>query len=335
MVKSVNNPYETLSVSEDASPEDIKKAYRRLVMELHPDRTGNDPQATERMKAVNEAYAVLSDDEKRATFDRGGDEHGFIDVGQQISDFFGGFANIRREPRRGRDVVVNLNVTLHEAFVGCKKDITFSFDEPCRTCVGTGDDPNSQSITCPLCHGKGAATIRQGFITLQTVCQGCGGKGSRRSSKCGVCSGHGHVHVDNSTNVDVPPGVDTGHHLRLENMGQWGAGGQGSAYVSVNVKEDKNLKREGDDLFTSIVINVAEAALGCVKSVKLPDGSQEPVIFNEGTQPGQIVIVTERGMPNVHTTRQRGNLKVRATVKVPTRLTEEQRRLFDALANTL
>ncbi len=350
--------YEVLGVEKGSDQEAVKKAYKKLVLELHPDRTGNDPAATERLKKVNEAYAVLGDAEKRAAYDKygsgsffepnTGDESDNWGWGRQgpggfsmrdIEDFFAREIRDQQQkaarPRRGKDIGAEIELTLAEAFTGCKKDVHFSYEELCKTCTGTGDKPGTQRTPCNTCHGSGVRLVNQGFVHLRVTCNACQGRGSTSSERCPDCMGRAYKHVDRSLNVTFVPGISDGDRVRLAGQGEHGQAGPGDAYVIVFLEEDKRFQRAGTDLITHIDLNIAEAALGTTKDIKMPDGSAEPVTFPACSQHGSEVRVKNKGMPRVEDPRKRGTLKARVQVKVPKNLTDEQKELLEKLTKTL
>lgn len=338
--------YAILGVQKDADQDTIKKAYKKLALELHPDRTGGDKAAEERFKHVNEAYATLSDPTKRTRYDSGastnaweGGGSGWEDIPQgfsikDIEDFFRAGHHNRSRPRKGADVVVALSVTLAEAFTGCKKDVTLSHDEQCGGCHGSGDDPSSVRSQCVLCGGRGFHVVNRGFVSMRVTCHECNGAGSRRTKPCNDCYGRGMKHVTKGITVAVNTGISNGDSIRLTGQGAPGDAGPGDAYIEVTVMADKRFTRQGDDLVTIIDLNVAEAALGATKGVVLPDGSTEHVSFPSGTQVMQESRLKDKGMPRLRRS-GRGTLKARANIVVPRTLTDEQRELLERLGKTL
>lgn len=333
-----------LGVQKDADQDTIKKAYKKLALELHPDRTNGDKASEQRFKEVNQAYAILSDPDKRMMYDSGAsDGEGFMPGSssggwtmQDIQDFFEQEAYGRRSrPRRGHDVGTSATLTFAETFVGCKKNVRLEHLEQCVLCKGTGDDPSVPRVPCSACGATGIRVVNQGFIHMRVVCQACDGQKSRRVKECSTCRGVGANRIEKSVAVNFVPGLDEGDRIRLPGMGAQGQAGAGDAYVVVNIIPDKRYKREGDDIVVHVELNVAEAALGTTKEITMPDGVVEHATFQPGSQPGQEQRVKNKGMPKVSNATKRGTLKVRASVKVPKNLTDEQRELLTKLSLTL
>jgi len=344
--------YEILGVPRDASLEDIKAAFRKLARQYHPD-VSKEPDAEERFKEVNEAYGVLSDPEKRARYDRYGraglgDTGGFRDYTVDFNDIFEelfgsfGFSTGRRSrnaPRRGRDIQVEVQLDFEQAIFGADVEVEFARDEVCSACQGSGAAAGTSPQTCGTCGGQGEVRqVRQTFLgaMVQTsACPACGGRGQVISSPCPTCRGGGLERKNVRKKVQVPAGVDTGTQIRLAGEGQPGANGgpSGSVYLLLTVRPHAFFKRRGDDILLNLDINIAQAALGAEVQVPTVDG-QEALRIPPGTQPGKVFTIRARGVPRLRHT-GRGDQKVIVNIAIPTKLTKEQRELFEQLAGTL
>ncbi|MCM8770276.1 MAG: molecular chaperone DnaJ [Candidatus Omnitrophica bacterium] len=356
--------YEILGVQKKASLDEIKKAYRQMVLRYHPDRVPPEQkkEAEEKFKEVSEAYAVLSDPPKRALYDQYG--HAGIDQRYAYEDIFKGadFSSIfedlaefgfgggifdeifgdlgfdifgtrsrRRAPgRRGRDIQINLDITLEEAARGTEKIITVPRYEACSTCGGTGVKPGSKKITCPQCKGKGSTVVSSGFFQLKQTCARCQGEGWIIQTPCPDCRGEGRIRVSRKIRVKVPAGVDTGSHLRIRGEGESGPAGSGDLYVIINVLPHKVFSREGNDILVEKSITLTKAILGGEVEVPTLEGKVEMKI-PPGTQSNRIFRLKGKGIPDVHG-RGQGDELVRVIVEIPTKLTAEQRRLIEEFA---
>ncbi|MBI4759268.1 MAG: molecular chaperone DnaJ [Chloroflexi bacterium] len=342
--------YEVLGVSRGASEDDVKKAFRRLARQYHPD-VSKAADAEDRFKEINEAYEVLSDPDKRSTYDRfghaglegrlgGGAYSPFGDITDIFESFFGGMAGTatRRGPQRGADLRYNLTITFEEAVFGCEKDIEVPRWQTCGTCRGSGSEPGTQPARCPLCNGTGEVRRVQRSIFGQfvnvTICDRCQGEGRVITSPCPECRGRRQVRVTKKIRVTVPAGVDDGNQMRLTGegeLGTWG-GPPGNLYVVLSIKKHRLFRREGNDILYDLKLNFAQAALGDEVAVPTVDGPVK-LSIPPGTQHGTVFFLREKGVPYVHSSR-RGDQRVHVQVVTPTELTEEQRRLFAELAKT-
>ncbi|MBL9044006.1 MAG: molecular chaperone DnaJ [Myxococcales bacterium] len=340
--------YEVLGVSRTADDAELKKAYRRMAMEFHPDRRPGDKEAEDKFKEAAEAYAVLSDAEKRSLYDRFGHQgpaqSGFSGGFGGIEDIFSAFADIfgggggfpgggggRRVPR-GDDIETELTVAFLDAARGTKREIEIDRHSACETCKGSGAKPGTQPQRCRTCQGRGQVAHQQGFFVISTTCPQCRGAGSQISEKCGSCKGAGQVAKRATVSVTVPAGIDDGQRLRLSGQGDASSqqGGEaGDLYVLIRVQADPRFVRDGDDLWTDVPLTFAEAALGTRIEVPTPEGS-EHIEVAPGTQPLSKQVLSGRGMPNVRG-RGRGNLIVRFVVLVPKELSSEARELIEKL----
>lgn len=334
--------YQTLGVGRDATTEEIKKAFRRIARETHPDANPGDPEAESRFRAAAEAYEVLADADRRRRYDRGDT----IDLSDLFGGF-GGFDDLLRSvfgegtvfgggpPRRtrGRDVLVRTEVTLEEAAFGTEAVVEFNTVADCEHCLGSGAEPGAEQTTCPECGGAGQVRVAQrslfGTMMSVTTCRRCRGEGRLISHPCKVCRGSGTQPDQSRMTVEIPAGVSTGTRLRLSGMGESGGrtGVTGDLYVEIVVAHDPRFMREGDDLFHKVTVGIAEATLGTRVMVPLVDGSETQVEIPPGTQPGTRVTVEGEGV-TVLGRRARGDLIVEVGVEVPARLTEEEEDLL-------
>lgn len=340
--------YEVLDLPRDASDADVKKAYRRLARELHPDANPGDPSAEERFREAAIAYEVLSDPEKRARYDRFG--HDGIDasslgdvfgggLGDLFDAFFGGSAGSPfggggggRVSTRGEDLETTLQIDLEEAVFGGQHDVTVRTAVACDTCEATGAAPGTSSETCGECGGAGQVRrVRQsilGQMVSATVCPRCQGLGQVIPTPCQSCGGDGRQVVDETYTVEMPAGVDTGSTLRLSERGAVGprGGAIGDLYVHVRVRPHPRFERHGDDLVHELHVGLAQAALGAVLEFETLDGD-ESLVIPPGTQTGRVLRLRGRGVPQLRG-RGRGDVLVQVVVDVPTDLTEEQAELL-------
>ena len=343
--------YEVLGVERDAGPGDIKKAFKRLAMEYHPDRNPGDKAAEDRFKEVAEANEVLSDPEKRQLYDRFGHAGprqagfegfqgaGMEDILSHFADILGGFGiggfgggRGRGHVEQGDDLQVELTISFLEAAKGCQKPVELQRLVPCKGCKGSGAKAGSQPTTCGTCRGRGQVATRQAFLTIATTCPTCRGRGQVVREKCEECHGSSVERLHETVSVTVPPGIDDGQTLRVPGKGQAAPGGgqPGHLYVTFHVEPDARFERGGDDLYTQVALTYAQAALGARVKVPTLDGDVELEVPS-GTQPGAVHVLRGKGMPNVHG-RGVGDLAVRFTVAVPKKLTNEQRALVEQLA---
>ncbi len=338
--------YEILGVARDASDEDIKRAYRKLAREHHPDIGGDE----EQFKELTTAYEVLRNPQARANYDRFGDPRGpgggiadgggFGDLSDLIDAFFGGFGGSRgagRVSNQGRDAVVDLVLTLEEAAAGGPRDIELTVAKTCETCTGSGAAPGSSPVTCDTCGGQGAVQqVRNsvfGQMLTTTACPTCRGTGKRILDPCPTCSGEGRRRVTETVTVEVPPGVDEGTRLRLVGRGEAGrnGGAPGDLYVRTRVRPHELFTRDGNDLHCELRIPMVQAALGAHLTLPTLDGETE-VRVPAGTQAGDVVSIRRGGMPKLSGGGARGNLHIHCRVLTPTDLDEEQEGLLRELA---
>jgi molecular chaperone DnaJ len=342
--------YDILGVPRSASQEEIKRAFRRLAMQYHPDRNREDG-AEGRFKGINEAYEVLSDPERRAAYDRFGhaglessfgrgfEGFGFGGFGDIFDAFFGGTGVRRRGPQRGADVHRSITLKFEEAAFGCEKKIEVKREEICSACNGLRAEPGTEPERCTSCDGTGEVrrtqrTIFGQFVNVAT-CSRCGGEGRVVRDPCRRCGGSGREERTRSIEVKIPAGIDSGSQLRLSGEGDMGhyGGPRGNLYISVNVRPHKLFRRDDDDIVLDLELNFAQAALGDELEIPTLDGPLN-VKIPAGTQSGEVFVMRGKGVPHLRSS-GRGDLLVRAHVATPKSLTPEQRRLFEQLAESL
>ncbi len=354
--------YEILGVGKNASAEEIKRAYRRLALKHHPDKNPkNHKEAEEKFKEICEAYEVLSDPQKRQTYDQFGHEGlcgTFKGAGFDWSDFthfsdledifgsfsdifssfgidlggFGGFGGRRAGPRRGSGLRVEIEISLQEAAEGVEKVVRGARLENCTVCRGEGAKPGTKKVTCPECQGTGEVRIMGGFFTISRTCARCGGEGKIIQTPCSKCRGTGRAKVERKIHVKVPAGVDTGLRLRIAGEGEAGTKGgrSGDLYVDIYVQPDEMFERHGNDLLCKVPISFAQAALGAEIEVPTLNGRVKMRV-PPGTQSGKLFRLRGKGMPDVHGY-GRGDELVKVDVETPTGLSAKQRRLLQEFA---
>jgi len=351
MATTESDYYELLGVPRTATEAEIKSAFRTLARELHPD-VSTEPDAGARFRDVAEAYEVLSDPERRATYDRygkaglrrGGFESAFTDFGN-LSDIFAAFfgddllGGGRQRPQRGGDVQAVVEIDLEEAFAGATVTVPLDLAVPCERCAATGAEPGTSTRTCPTCSGSGVVrSVSQnifGQFVQQRTCPECEGAGEVLEQPCADCRGDGRVVKRTQLEVDVPRGIHDGQQIRVRGEGHAGfrSSERGNAFVVVRVRPDERFVRDGDDLHTAVRLTMTEAALGTTTTVTSLSG-EVPLEVPPGTQPGEVRVLRAQGMPALRGS-GRGSLYVRLDVAVPTALDEEQRALVEQLDEKL
>jgi molecular chaperone DnaJ len=332
--------YEVLGVNRDAGEEEIKKAYRKLAMQHHPDRNPDNPKAEEKFKEAKEAYEVLCDADKRAAYDRfghrgvdaaagaGAGGAGFADAfGDIFSEIFGG-GRARSNVYRGADLRYNLEISLEEAARGTETKIRIPTLETCETCGGSGAKAGTEPVTCPTCQGQGQVRIQQGFFSLQQSCPRCSGTGKIIRDPCGTCSGAGRVRRQKTLSVKIPAGVDEGDRIRLTGEGEAGVNGgpPGDLYVVVRLKPHQVFQREDNDLHCEMPISFTTAALGGEIEIPTLEGSAKIKIPPE-TQTGKVFRLRGKGIKGVRS-QSYGDLMCHVVVETPVSLTARQRELL-------
>lgn len=336
--------YEILGVARDASQDDIRKAYLKLAHQYHPDKTGGDKAAEEKLKEVNAAYDILKNPEKRAKYDRFGEQgaggfEGFGGGGQgfeaPFEDFFdmlfgqGGGGRRRSAAQPGNDLEMRLVLSLKEAATGATKKIKFNRMESCGDCAGSGAAPGSKPEPCSQCGGQGQVRVAHGFFSVTRTCPACRGAGKTISKPCRKCSGAGAVKQQRELSVDVPAGVDTGSRLRVAGEGEPGSGGgpRGDLYLAIEIERHEHFQREGTNLYLEVPITITQAALGDTIRVPTLDGEAE-LRIPPGTQPNTQLRMRGLGLPDLRGYRQ-GDLIVRVAVEIPQKLTKRQREILE------
>lgn len=365
MMSTKRDYYEILGVKKSASLEEIKKAYRELALRYHPDRVPAEQkkEAEEKFKEVSEAYAVLSDAQKRALYDQYG--HAGIDQKYAYEDIFRGadFNSVFRDlgdfgfgggifedifsdlgfdisgtrtrrgarARRGRDLEISVSISLEEAASGIEKTVTVPRYEVCSACGGSGAKAGTKKITCTRCKGSGRTIVSNGFFQLAQTCSQCGGEGSVIQTPCPECRGEGRIKATHRIKVKIPAGVDTGSQLRVRGEGEAGSAGRGDLYVVIEVQPHPDFQRHNNDLLTEISVSLSKAILGAEMDVPTLSGHVKMKI-PAGTQSGTIFRLREKGIADVHG-RGTGDELVQVNVQIPTRLSPEQRKLIEEFAS--
>lgn len=361
MAENKRDYYEVLGVQKGASDDEIKKAYRVLAKKYHPDMNPGDKEAEAKFKEANEAYAVLSDSEKRAKYDQfghaafdpsmGGGGSGFggfggmdFDFGDIFSSFFGGGGggsrSSRNMPIEGDDVMARVTITFDEAVFGCKKEITFARVEACSECEGSGAEKGTKPDTCQTCHGTGRVTVQQqtmlGYMQTQRACSNCRGTGKIIKTPCKNCNGKGFVKVNKTLAVTIPAGIDSMQRIILRGQGSAGrnGGSAGDLIIEVRVKEHKIFTRERNNIYCEIPISFSEAALGAEIDIPVLGDKTEKYTVPEGTQTGTSFTLRGKGIPDINSKRK-GDLIVTVTVETPKNLTPEQKKLLTEFSKSL
>ena len=338
--------YDILGVDRQASQGDLKKAYRKLAMQFHPDRNQGDAGAEAKFKEVSEAYDILSDDEKREAYDRfghaafqnGGGGAGFdgnfgSSFADVFDDLFGEFMGGGRQRRsgnpRGADLRYNMDITLEDAYAGKAAKITIPTTSACDGCGGTGAEAGSQPSTCATCQGHGKVRAQSGFFTVERTCPNCGGVGKVITSPCGNCGGAGRIEKDKTLSVNIPSGVEDGPRIRLSGEGEAGlrGGPAGDLYIFLSLQAHEVFQRDGANIYCRVPIAMTTAALGGDIDVPTLDGGRFSVSLPEGTQTGRQFRLRGKGMPHMRG-RGQGDMYVQTMVETPVNLSGEQRELL-------
>ncbi len=361
MAEQKRDYYEVLGVQKGASEDEIKKGYRRMAKQYHPDLHPGDAEAEAKFKEVNEAYEVLSDSQKKARYDQyghagvdpnfgagaggwggaGGWDMGDIDLGDIFSSFFGGGGRRSNPnaPRRGGDASTSVVLAFEEAAAGCRKQVKVSVIETCHTCGGSGAAKGTSPATCPVCRGTGQETRQQrtpfGVMQTQAVCSRCRGKGKIVEKPCADCGGGGQVRQTVTVGINIPAGIDDGQVLTVSGKGNSGVNGgpAGDLQVQIHVRPHPIFERDGFDLWCELPLTYAQAALGAEIEIPTLNGKEKYTV-REGTQPGDVITLKGRGIPFLQR-RGQGDLYARVTVEVPRELSAEQRRLLEAFEASL
>lgn len=340
--------YEVLGVSKTASADEIKAAYRKLALKYHPDRNPDNKEAEEKFKEASEAYEVLSDSEKKQRYDQyghagfeggmGGHGHGgmnmddmFEHFGDIFGDIFGGQAQSRRrkssngpEPKRGHDLYKEVVISLKDAFLGCKEEMSYYHFVGCETCSSKGMQPGTTVKQCATCHGAGQVQFRQGFFMYSQACGTCNGEGYIIASPCSKCKGQSRVQHYEKFSVNIPKGIYDGAELRITGKGDAGVygGKPGDLFIKVLVQEDKKFQREADDLVCSVMLTYPQLVLGCQVEIESIDGSKETIKIPKGCQVGDKIVVKEKGFQKLRGN-SRGNLIIITQCHIPKSLSAD------------
>ncbi len=339
--------YEILGVAREASEGDLKKAFRGLAKEFHPDRNPGDDEAEHKFKEINLAYEILKDPEKRAAYDRYGHAafenggagapgggfdfgSGFADIfDEMFGEFMGGGRRGRGGNRRGSDLRYNLEISLEDAFAGRSAEIRVPTAVSCESCDGSGAEGGAQPVSCPTCHGAGKVRSQQGFFTVERTCPGCRGAGQVIDKPCQGCNGSGRTQKEKALSVKIPPGVEDDTRIRLSGEGEAGLNGApaGDLYIFLSLGPHRLFQREQTDIFCKVPMSMTAAALGGVVEVPTIDGGKAKVNVPPGTQTGQQFRLRSKGM-SVLNARQRGDMYVEARIETPVNLSRKQRELL-------
>ena len=340
--------YEILGIAREASEQEIKSAYRKLAVRHHPDKNPGSKEAEEKFKEAAEAYSVLSDPEKRNRYDHFGhngmqggfsgfDPATFSDFGDILGDFFGfgdlfGGSRRRRGPERGADLRYDLKISFRDAAFGLKTKIKIPRQETCGTCGGQGTAKGKSPINCPACQGTGQVRYQQGFFSISRTCGQCNGEGRIIRDPCETCHGRGHLRKERVLELRIPAGVDNGSRLRIQGEGEAGnrGGPSGDLYVVIYLEDHPFFQRQGNNIYCQIPIGITQAVLGAEISVPTLEG-EEKVKIPEGTQSGTVFRLRNKGIVSLNE-RGRGDQFVTVNVVIPTKISKEQRLLFESLA---
>ena len=343
--------YDVLGVNKNASPEELKSAYRKLAVKYHPDKNPGDKASEDKFKEASEAYGILSDQEKKqnydnfghAAFEGGGGRQsggfggfGGADFSDIFEDFFGDFGSSgrsrgrRNTSNKGSDLRYDLSITLEEAYEGKKQDIKFSTTEKCNTCKGNGSKPGHSADRCTVCGGNGKVRSNQGFFTVQQTCPQCAGSGEEITNPCNDCNGQGNKQASKKISVTIPKGVDDGTRIRLAGKGEAGSrgGANGDLYLFINVHSHDLFKRSDENLFFEFPISIADAALGTTIEIPTIDGGKAKIKIPDGTQNGKQFRLKGKGMPYMRGSGN-GDLYVQVNTEVPISLNKEQKELLE------
>ncbi|MBF0541554.1 MAG: molecular chaperone DnaJ [Nitrospirae bacterium] len=339
--------YEILGVERNATPEELKKAYRGLAMKFHPDRNKGDKESEEKFKEINSAYSCLSDPQKKANYDRfgtdggmgGGGDYGqfsssFSDIFDDIfGDFFGGARGQRTRVVKGEDLRYDMTITLEEAAFGASKEINIPRWQPCETCSGTGSAGGKKPQVCQTCKGAGQVRFQQGFFSVSKTCSRCGGAGAVITDPCKDCHGRCMTKETRNVAVKIPPGVDTNTRLRMTGEGELGTNGgpAGDLYIFIAVESHNFFQRDGDDLICEVPISFTIAALGGEVEVPKIEGN-DTLKIPSGTQSGKIFRLKGEGIQHIGKS-SRGDQIVKVYIDVPTKLTSRQKELLEEFAS--
>ena len=362
MAENKRDYYEVLGLQKSASADEIKKAYRTLAKKYHPDMNPGDKEAEAKFKEVNEAYDVLSDEDKRRKYDQfghaafdpasGGGYGGFggfdgfeggFDFSDLFSSFFGGgrsSSNSRNAPQRGDDIAARVTISFEDAAFGCRKEISFARVEGCKECNSSGAKKGSSVETCSNCKGRGHVTVQQqtmfGYTQTQKACSACRGKGKIIKEPCDNCNGKGFIRVNKKLEVNIPAGIDSMQNIVLRGQGSAGRNGgpNGDLIIEVNVKPHGFFQRSGNDLYCEVPISFVEATLGAEIDIPMLGGKTEKLTIPEGTPVGKEFLIRGKGITDINNPKRQGNVHVVVNVKIPTGLTSEQKNILRSFDET-
>ena len=351
--------YDVLGVKKGSSADEIKKSYRKLAMQYHPDRNPGNKEAETKFKEATEAYEVLKDDQKRAGYDRfghqdpsqgfgGGGSRGqsgggfdgfdFNDIFSNFGDIFGdssgrGRSQKKSSAQRGSDVRYNLEISLEEAFGGCVEEIKFTIPSKCDSCNGSGSSDNSRPTTCPTCKGTGAIRVQQGFFIVEKTCHTCGGAGEIIKNPCKKCNGQGRVNKERVLSAKIPAGVEEGNRIRFSGEGEAGfrGGTAGDLYVYVSIRKHQFFTRKEADIHFEMPLRMTTASLGGVVEIPTIDGTKVNLQIPEGSQSGDTLRLKSKGMNVMSSGGRRGDMYVKINIEVPVKLSSEEKDLLQKL----
>lgn len=359
--------YNVLGISRTATPEEIKKAYRKMALKHHPDKNPNDPNAEKKFKSVSQAYEVLSDENKRQIYDQYGEDGlkgfgggqagpgagGFSSMEEALKTFMGAFGgggagdsifdsffgggqggqNPSQEAQRGASKKVSITISFEEAVLGCSKELAITNYVTCSSCQGTGAKSPRDIKICPTCQGQGQVFQSRGFFSMSSTCPHCKGKGQIITNPCSSCRGEGRVKEKQKVKIGIPAGVDSGMRLRMSGYGDAGVNGgpNGDLYVFIEVEAHEEFTRDGDDIYLDLPITFVEASLGTKKEIPTPFKETCRLSIPKGTQSGSLLRIKGKGFPNVHGHKQ-GDLLVKLFVETPVHLSSEQEKLLKEFA---
>lgn len=349
--------YQILGVAKGASADEVKKAYRKLAMQYHPDRNPGNKEAEAKFKEATEAYEVLKDDQKKSAYDqfghdafaqgggaRGGHGHGtegfdFNDIFSNFSDIFGDFGGGGRQTKkrsaaqRGSDIRYNLEISLEEAFRGVTEKISFTIPTACEACHGSGAQSGEKPVECPTCKGNGKVRAQQGFFIVERTCGTCAGTGQIIKNPCKVCRGEGRVNKEKTLSVKIPAGVEEGNRIRLTGEGEAGprGGPAGDLYVFISIRKHQFFTRKGDDVHFEIPLKFTTAALGGAVEIPTIDGTKASLKIPEGAQNQDQYRLKSKGMSVINSGGRRGDMYVKINIETPVKLSGEERDLLTRL----
>jgi molecular chaperone DnaJ len=352
--------YQILGISKSASQEEIKKSYRKLAMQYHPDRNPGDKESEKKFKEATEAYEVLKDEQKKAAYDQyghsafeqgggagpggfggGGGFNDFSDIFSNFSDIFGDFGGGKTKKRsaaiRGSDIRYNLEISLEEAFAGFTKQISFQVASSCNSCHGSGAEGNDKPSECTNCKGSGKIRAQQGFFIVERTCGVCSGTGQVIKNPCKKCQGQGRILREKTLAVKIPAGVEDGNRIRLSEEGEAGVrGGQaGDLYVFISIKKHQFFERQADDIHAEVPIKMTTAALGGSVEIPTIDGSRAKLTIPEGSQTGDQFRLKSKGMSVINSGGKKGDMYVKIFVETPVKLTSKEKSLLNEFDQSL